>query len=74
MDSLDPEPEALLAVTTGRLKADRKSLIEALRGRVRAHHRFLFKLHLGQIDALEEALAAGDTEVGVLPRQRGSAR
>jgi transposase len=62
----ETRPEALLAVTTGRLKADRKSLIEALRGRVRPSHRFLIKLHLGQIDALNQAIAAVDAEVGAL--------
>ena len=62
----ETRPEALLAVTTGRLKADRKLLIEALGGRVRPNHRFLCKLHLGQIDALDEALKAVDTEVGAL--------
>jgi len=62
----ETRPEALLAVTTGRLKANRKSLIEALRGRVHASHRFLLKLHLGQFDALTEALAAIDAEVGAL--------
>lgn len=62
----ETRPEALLAVTTGRLRADRTALIEALRGRVRPHHRFLLKLHLGQIEALEEALAAVDAEVGAM--------
>jgi transposase len=62
----ETRPEALLAVTKGRLKADPKSLIEALRGRVRPSHRFLLKLHLGQIDAFNQALAAIDVEVGAL--------
>jgi transposase len=62
----ETRPEALLAVTTGRLRADRAALIEALRGRVRPHHRFLLKLHLGQIEALEEAIAAVDAEAGAL--------
>jgi transposase len=60
----ETEPEALLAVTTGRLRTDRARLIEALRGRVRAQHRFLFQLHLEQIEALEKAIAAVDKEVG----------
>lgn len=62
----ETRPEALLAVTRGRLKADRNSLIEALRGRVRPSHRFLLKLHLDQIDAFNQALAAIDVEVGAL--------
>jgi transposase len=60
----ETSPEKLLAVTTGRLRADRKSLIEALRGRVRSHHRFLLKLHLEQIEGLEKSIAAVDVEVG----------
>jgi transposase len=60
----ESRPEMLLEVTTGRLRADRKTLIEALRGRVRSSHRFLIKLHLDQIEALEKSIAAVDTEVG----------
>lgn len=62
----ETDPEELLAFTTGRLHADRKILIEALRGRVRSHHRFLLKLHLEQIETIENAIGAVDTEVGSL--------
>jgi len=58
------KPEELLAVTTGRLRADHDTLLESLRGRVRDHHRFLFKLHLEQVEALEKAIASIDAEVG----------
>ncbi len=60
----EADPEALLAVTTGRLRADRQTLIESLRGRIRPSHRFLLKLHLEQIESLEEAIATVDAEVG----------
>ena len=60
----EQRPEKLLEVTTGRLRADPQTLIEALRGRVRSHHRFILKLHLGQIEALEESIDEVDTEVG----------
>ena len=60
----ETDPEALLAATTGRLRADRQTLIESLRGRVRAHHRFLLKLHLEQIEATEQAIETVDVEVG----------
>jgi transposase len=60
----ETQPEKLLAVTTGRLRADRASIVEAMRGRVRSHHRFLLKLHLDQVEALEAAIATIDTEVG----------
>jgi transposase len=49
-------PEKLVDLTSGRLKASREALIEALRGNVRDHHRFLIKLHLDQIDAINKAM------------------
>lgn len=59
-------PKELLAVTTGRLRASRKALHEALIGRIRPPHRFLLKLHLDQVEALERSIAKIDTEVGAL--------
>jgi hypothetical protein len=50
----EEDPEQLLRHAHRRLKATRAELLEALRGRVRAHHRFLLQLHLNQIEALEE--------------------
>jgi transposase len=38
------------------LKASRPAVIAALHGRVTPHHRFLLRLHLPQIDALEVAV------------------
>jgi transposase len=52
----ETDPHRLLAVTKGRLKASPERLLEALHGRIREHHRFLLKLHLGQIDALNAAV------------------
>jgi transposase len=49
-------PEVLVNLTTGRLKASRTDLLEALRGRVTKHHRFMLKLHLRQIDQLDGAV------------------
>jgi transposase len=57
-------PEELVAVTDGRLRANRETLMEALRGRVTKHHRFLLKLHFDQIVVLEAAIDAVDGEVG----------
>ena len=59
----ETDPEALLALTTGRLRTSRQKLIESLRGHVRSHHRFLLKLHLDQIEAIEQAMEAVDAEV-----------
>jgi transposase len=37
---------------------------EALRGRISEHHRFLLKLHLGQIEALEQAREEREQHMG----------
>lgn len=60
----ETDPEKLVALTRGRLKAPRAKLVEALRGNVREHHRFLIKLHLGQIDGLNEAVRDLEARVG----------
>lgn len=58
------DPQRLLACVSVRVKASRAEVLEALRGHVNAHHRFMLKLHLGHIDALDQAIAAIDKEVG----------
>ena len=60
----ETDPERLVALTSGRLKASRTALVEALRGRVRPHHRFLLKLHLDQIDALQAAVREVEGRIG----------
>jgi transposase len=57
-------PEVLASRITTRVKASRAELLEALRGRTSAHHRFMLKVHLSHIDALDTAIAAIETEVG----------
>ena len=52
----ETDPERLADCTKGRLKADRADIVAAVHGRVTAHHRFLLKLHLAQIDALTAAV------------------
>jgi transposase len=59
----ESDPVKLAALADCRLKAAPTTLIEALRGRVTRHHRFLLRLHLGQIDALRQAIAEIDAEV-----------
>jgi transposase len=54
----------LSALVDGRVKKSRAEIEAAVRGKVTAHHRFLLKLHLGQVDALAAAIAEIDTEVG----------
>jgi transposase len=57
------DPERLVELI-GRVKASRGELLEALRGRVKAHHRFMLKLHLDHIETLDKAIASLETEVG----------
>jgi transposase len=58
------DPEKLVDLASSRLKAPRKELVEALRGHVRPHHRFLLKLHLDQIDALDHAVREVEARLG----------
>ncbi len=60
----ETDPEKLVTLVSNRVKAPRREILEALRGRVTPHHRFLLKLHLDQIATLEEAIAQVDAEVG----------
>jgi transposase len=56
-------PQALATLAHRRIHATSAELEAALRGRVTKHHRFLLKLHLDQIDAIDAAIASIDKEV-----------
>ncbi len=61
----EQEPTKLARLAGGnRLKASPAEFAAALRGRVTEHHRFLLKLHLGQIDALEGAVREVEARLG----------
>src|SRR2546425_5427391 len=60
----ETDPGRLADLTRGRLKATRAALLDALHGRVTDHHRFMIKLHLDQIDAVERAVAAIEARIG----------
>ena len=60
----EDDPEALADFAVGTARQKRSELVEALRGRVTAHHRGLLKLHLGLIEALEAAIDEVDKTVG----------
>lgn len=60
----EEDPERLADLSRGRLKAARSQVVAALRGRVTAHHRFLLRLHLAQIDALEGAVRDLEARLG----------
>lgn len=53
----ETEPERLADLADGRLKAPRLRLVEALHGVLTDHHRFLLKLHLEQVEVLEQTVA-----------------
>jgi transposase len=59
----ESDPAKLAALAHPRLAATPERLKEALRGRVTRHHRFLLRLHLGQVEALDAAIARVDREV-----------
>jgi transposase len=60
----EDDAERLADLSRGRLKASRPAVVAALQGRVTLHHRFLLRLHLTQIDALEVAVRDVEARVG----------
>jgi transposase len=59
----ETDPAKLAALAHPRLAATPERLREALRGRATRHHRFLLRLHLDQVDALDAAIGRIDREV-----------
>jgi transposase len=59
----ETDPAKLASLAHRQIKAPRDDLNEALRGKVTKHHRFMLRLHLQQIDALDAAIAQIDQEV-----------
>jgi transposase len=59
----ETDPAKLARLAGPRLKASPAQLREALRGRVTKNHRFLLRLHLKQIDALDAAILTIDQQV-----------
>jgi transposase len=59
----ESNPAKLACLANYRLRASQEKLREALRGRVTKHHRFLLRLHLNQIDALDASIATIDQQV-----------
>jgi prefoldin subunit 5 len=62
----EANPIKLAQLADCRIKSPRDQLTEALRGRLREHHRFLLQLYLGQYDSLSAAIATIDREVASL--------
>jgi transposase len=59
----ESDPAKLARLADHRVKASQETLRQALRGRVTRQHRFLLRLHLDQIDAIDAAIAKLDREV-----------
>jgi transposase len=58
------DPEVLADEARGSLKKKRAALVEALRGRVTEHHRFLLTLHLDTVELLERQVEQIDQRLG----------
>jgi transposase len=63
------DPAKLARLADRRVKASQATLGQALRGRVTKQHRFVLRLHLDQIDAIDAAIGKIDQEVeaGIAP-------
>jgi len=60
----ETDPDLLLKnLLVPRLKAKAEDLRESLRGFLRDHHRFMLKLHLEQIDSIDEAISRLDVRI-----------
>jgi transposase len=59
----ETDPDRLAALAHGRLKSSPEARAAALRGHVTVHHRFLLRLHLDQVVALESAVATLDARL-----------
>jgi len=59
----ETDPERLLGLVHHRVQADRQAIRDALEGRLTDHHRFLLRLHLGQVEQLDANIATLDAEV-----------
>src|SRR5271154_4585846 len=60
----ESDPERLADLAQGNARKKRAELIEALRGRVTAHHRTMLKFHLDLIRAIQKTLQEVDAAVG----------
>jgi transposase len=59
----ETDAHKLAALGSERLGCKRETLVEALTGRMREHHRFLVAQHLQTIEQLERAIAAFDARI-----------
>jgi transposase len=57
------DPEKLAELANSQIKASRSELVEALRGRVTKHHRFMLATYLEQVERLDDAVDKIDKEL-----------
>lgn len=57
---------ALAELAQGRMRSKREALEQALKGRVREHHRFMLARHLEHIDFLDEQVGSFDAQIAAL--------
>lgn len=61
----ESDPEKLAKLGSVRLQCSRDELVEALRGRVTEHHRFMLRQHLRMIEEIERSIGEFDQRIGV---------
>ena len=59
----ETDPSRLASLAVGRVRASQEELERALTGKVTAHHRFMLREHLSQIDTLESAIGRVSEEI-----------
>jgi transposase len=59
----ETDPERLASLGSERLHCSPEELVEALRGRLRKHHRFLLEQHLSTVEHLESSVRAFEAQI-----------
>ena len=62
----ESDPTVLAQLKRKGIRASEEQLRDALQGRLQDHHRLLLRLHLEQVDALEQAITELETRIGEL--------
>lgn len=60
----ESDPTVLAQLKRKSIRASEEQLRDALQGRLQEHHRLLLRLHLEQVDALEQAITELETRMG----------
>lgn len=62
----ETDPQALAKLRRRGIKASQEELCDALQGRIQEHHRILLRIHLDQIDSLQQAVCQLEAQMGDL--------